>query len=197
MIATFATLPVPPPPTFHGLLIGDWAAWAQVGAIVVTGLLAVFVANRQLNAFNNNERLRNSMKLVDDMLKVGELQGVRASPFDTCLEIDAISKDAALAAEYRKMAANRVAFGNSPAVAQEWFLATRSKAAIVVNYYVDLLSLLSMKQLDREFVMPKVKPFILAAYPALVALGYVTGPNVNLKEMTKLYESFVKDARKT
>jgi hypothetical protein len=51
-----------------------------------------------------------------------------------------------------------------------------------VNYYVDLMSLLSLKQLDREFVMPKVKPFILTAYPARVALGSVTGPNFNLKK---------------
>jgi hypothetical protein len=140
---------------WRGLAVGDWAAWAQAVAILVTGFLAVFVASRQLSAFNKNERLQNSMKIVDDMLRVNELQGVRASPFDTCVEIDAISKNPDLTSSYRKMVENEAAFSNSASTTQEWFLATRSKAAIVVSYYLDLTNLLSLRLVDPSLLCQK------------------------------------------
>jgi len=42
--------------------------------------------------------------------------------------------------------------------------------------------------------MPKVKPFVLTAYPALKALGFTTDPGPNIREMAKLYEAVRKEA---
>ena len=53
------------------------AAWLQFVGIVGAAIAAVIVANRQLSAYNKalitaneNERLRNSLKVLDDMRAV-------------------------------------------------------------------------------------------------------------------------------
>jgi len=75
------------------------AGWAQAVAIVGTGIGALVLANRQLGAYNaalkaanENEKLRNSIKALDDMRLPTELLGVKASPLDASLRIMEITK---------------------------------------------------------------------------------------------------------
>jgi hypothetical protein len=45
---------------------GNVAEWAQSVLMGATGAAALYVANRQLSAFNRNELVRNTLKVLDD-----------------------------------------------------------------------------------------------------------------------------------
>jgi hypothetical protein len=155
----------------------NWAEWAQVVAILITGLAAVFVANRQLGAYNRalesanrSERFRNSIKAVDELKASAEYQGLRMSPFEASQEIVQVSKTPNLDRFRRTL--KELQNGSQPSHEDlQWFLDVRRKAAIVVGYYLNLSELLMHELIDRDYVMPKVAAMLPQTYDALNDLG--------------------------
>ncbi len=160
------------------MAIGDWASWAQVAVIAATGSAAVIVANVQLNAFNRNERLRNSIKIIDRMMAKNALQDVDVSPFDAGVTLGTIAKDPDKTSLYQQLSSEIEAFQRATADDKQWFLRTRSKAPIVASYLIDLASFLDLNMLDRRFVMPKISIVAPQNVSALLALGYDSGPHM-------------------
>jgi len=62
-LAVFIVLPAiyPMPHAFYAVDGAVWAAWAQVIAVVLTGLVAVSVAWTQLQKFNENEKTKTTI----------------------------------------------------------------------------------------------------------------------------------------
>ena len=187
------TSAVTQPMMFHGLVVGDWASWAQVAAIAVTGAAAVAAASIQLGAFNRNERIRNSIKIVDAMMTRTALQDATVSPLEACVEMGAIARHDGMVSRYRSFASDMTLYTQASAADQQWFLETRAKVAIAVSYLVDLGTFLSLKMLDRRFVMPKVSAIVPDAYTSLVALGY-DDMGVHASTLRRLNDECVKFA---
>ena len=156
---------------WHGLAIGDWAGWAQVVVVAATGFAAVFVADRQLTAFNNNERFRNSIKVIDDFRTPAELFGQKVAPMDAAFEIQFVASTPTAVHKY-KMIFERANYNGLPASDVEWFKKTHALSSIVVNYYLDLGDLLDRNIVDNGYVMSKIAAFFPPTYAALLKIGY-------------------------
>ena len=76
----------------------DWgsvAERAQFAIIGATGVAALYVANRQLAAFNRNELVRNTLKVLDDCRQPTTLRDLSISPLNAAARVNQVASDPA------------------------------------------------------------------------------------------------------
>lgn len=159
----------------------DWAvvaAWAQFGAILATGGAAVFVANRQLAAYNlalidsnKNQRFSNSIKALDDMRSPMKFLGFDLSPLEAGIRSQRVADDPAQLERYKRLlraAAGGIVIGVDD---EQWFREVHASVSIAANYYLDFVELVRNNLVDYGYVMSKMSAFLPPAYDAIVALS--------------------------
>jgi len=153
---------------------GAVAAWLQFIGIVGTAIVGVIVANRQLSAqnealkaANQNQRLQTSLKVLDDMRAVTELQDQKCSPLDATLFVISVANDEDKRHRYRTFLERRGRADFSAANDAHFYDTTKTKAGIAAFYYMDLYDLADQHRLDSQYVMAKVDAFVQPFYKAL------------------------------
>jgi hypothetical protein len=177
----------------------DWGLvgqWAQVAAILITGAAAVFIANRQLGAYNatlrssvNTERFRNSIKVLEEMRAPTQILGVTSTPMDAVVDLQRAIK-AGEAPRYFGIAERLRQHGKHLGSKEEyeWFMALHAKVGIIVDYYMGLIELGREGVLQNDYVARKVSAFYPIAYESLVAL---TGDQFKGGDLEQFYNEMV------
>jgi hypothetical protein len=158
-------------------VMAELASWAQVVAIIFTGLLAVYVADRQLTAYletfkanTQNEKVKNSIKVLDDMRQLTTFRGVSMSPMEAMVAVHEVASDQDALRRYKTAVDCREKSQPIPPEIKRSYLDTRAKIGIGVNYLLDLNELLVRKLLDDSYVMSKVQAFVPRFYEAAIGL---------------------------
>jgi hypothetical protein len=172
----------------------DWGfvgIWAQVVAIAATGGLAVWVANRQLTAyneqlraFNDNERMRTSLKVLDDLYQRVPMRQYSVSPYEAISQVQGIADDPATLAHYREeaqAAANRTL--TMPQLEQHD--GRRINGVIASNYFVTMADLLQRNLVDEKFILEKLCTLIFRTYDGVIAMGDLA-TSANLRSFASL-----------
>lgn len=182
----------------------DWsfvAQWAQFAAILFTGCAAVYVANRQLGAYNatlkasvETERFRNSIKVLEDVRVPVQMLGITSTPMDAAFDLQRAIKGGE-AARYIGVAQFLEQHGKYLGSKEEsdWFTAIHAKIAIIVNYYMSLIELGREGLLQGNYVSRKISAFYPIAYESLVAL---TGDRFKGGDLEQFYNEMVEFRKK-
>ena len=177
----------------------DWGLlgqWAQFAAILFTGCTAVYVANRQLGAYNatlktsvETERFRNSIKVLEDIRNPVQMLGVTSTPMDAVVDLQRVIKSGG-AARYSGVAKYLEQHGKYLGSKEEyeWFMAIQAKVSIVVDYYMSLIELGREGLLKGDYVSRKISAFYPIAYESLVAL---TGDRFKGADLEQFYNEMV------
>jgi hypothetical protein len=159
----------------------DWGVvgvWAQVFAIAATGGAAVLVGrgqlvalNKQLSAFNDNERIRTSLKALDDMYKRVQYYDYQVSPYEAVSAVGGMAKHPGRLEAY--LASARLqAEGKELTDAQANEHADKyAYAVILANYFVMLGDLVDRNLVDEAFVLEKIGQMICVSYDGMKAMG--------------------------
>jgi hypothetical protein len=183
---------------------GAIAAWLQFIGIVGTAVVGVIVANRQLGAqnealkaANDNQRLQTSMKVLDDMRAVTELQDQKCSPLDATLYVIKVANDKDERRRYRTFLERKEYADPTAANDARFYDATKTKAGIAAFYYMDLYDLIDRHRLDNLYVMAKVGAFVQPFYKALGEIGNEFHQNPRLEALVDMSKELIADARQT
>lgn len=172
----------------------DWVALGvgvgQVLAILATGGAAVYVANRQLAAFNDNQRLRNTLKALDDFAVPTTLQKVTLSPFDAILALRDIVGDPSDVRRFKSFPERRKNGDSSVATDGAWYNEARAKIAIATNYFLDIGMLWDRDLVDQKYVMIKLASFLSRFDDMLTTLGDPMTKVGSLKRFADIARSY-------
>lgn len=156
---------------------GSVPEWLQFAAILGTGASAVFVANRQLNAYNaalksanDNERFRNSMRAFQDMRNSTDLMGTTTSPLNAVLKVSQVARDANEVRRFKSFPERERRADPSAANDCKWYGEINSSIAIALSFFLDLGMLLDRKLVDFDYVIPKSVGYIVRLDDAINVL---------------------------
>jgi hypothetical protein len=157
---------------------GAAAGWAQFVAIFFTGAGALYVANRQLKAYNDaleasnrNERFRNSIDALKDFRIPMPLHGESMSPLEATTWLSSKADDPSDVARYRSYPQREKSADPSAATDEKWVRKIGGAAVIGSMYYLDLGTLMEKNLVDVDYVMTKTSGAIIMFYDAIKVFG--------------------------
>jgi hypothetical protein len=137
-----------------------WVAWRQLRTL-----------NSQLRAANDNERMRTSLKMLDEIRERVPFHDVLVSPYEAISWIAGIAKDPERLAEYH--AASHASANNTPMDDERKANRARSYAYAIIaqNFFVILGDLVERNLVDKQFVLEKLSFLITDTFDNIGAMG--------------------------
>jgi hypothetical protein len=167
---------------------GALAAFAQVGAIVWAGWYAGGIAKTQLDELNKNERISNTLKLLDDFFRPVDLMGFTYSPMNGYQRLRNILVDPRKVAAIEEVLKRNLAWAIGPLTSEDQakvqiFAEVQSAATIFYNFFVILDGLHREGSVQEKMAFEKVGYFAVNGLPMLERLKL---PGLSLPEFRDL-----------
>jgi hypothetical protein len=168
---------------------GDVAEYLQFAAIVITGGAAVFVANRQLSAYNfelrkktETERLQLTLKVLDDLFAANPISiGVTSSPWTSLGVIEQAMH------YHRRQYDDSLAAWLAGKLLDETDLTFMrdafTNAAVLLNYFALVEALLVRDLVDSKLLLEKLGSIVRKSMAYVKSMRV---PGLNLDDITSL-----------
>jgi hypothetical protein len=170
-----------------------WAAWAQVAALILVGGAATWTAFYQLNRFNDNERFKTTLALLDDFEKTkrsilfGEMTPHEATSVTMQIGLSAETL-AAFSADSNlfKGKSREEVVGNPDG---ERYYRCSNAAIMVSNYFSKVGTLVKRNAVDRDLLFKPLGVMIQQAYVACANISQVESWSWSLKDFEYLRDA--------
>ncbi|MGC2363112.1 MAG: hypothetical protein WA428_12455 [Candidatus Cybelea sp.] len=154
----------------------DWgsvAERAQFAIIGATGVAALYVANRQLAAFNRNELVRNTLKVLDDCRQPTTLRDLSISPLNAAARVNQVASDPAERDLFKRLcqARSRGRYDPDMLPRVKWASEIDYSIAITRNFFIDLLDLIQRGLVDKVMILRKLSGIIIKASASMEILN--------------------------
>lgn len=152
---------------------GSIAEWVQVLAIAGTGFAAVRIADRQLGAFNKNERVRNSLKVLDGFKSPTFMLGYNISPFEAAADIMRLAESPVENSRFKQLRdIHRSGRQSAPLAAnRDWFMRYGAELEICRNFFIDIKSAIDEGLIEPRLVLARTSGIIKATVDAMDSLN--------------------------
>lgn len=153
--------------------LGNVAEWVQAVFVGATGAAAVYVANRQLSAFNKNERVRNTLKVLDDCRRPTTLRDLTISPLNAAVMVNQVADNPAERDLFERLSRARSQGQYNPHELSrvKWASEVDYSIAITRNFCIDLLDLIERGLVDEAMILRKLSGIIIKAGASMEALN--------------------------